>query len=242
MSRFLATKLQRTIALALCFLAFHSSQAKATNFGLKVGASIPQWSLAADKAKSEDYTIKNLSDFSICGIVSVPLTDYISLQIEPAYSRQEFTLEYQKAALQSMTNMQFPTSLPNTLSFTHDFVNINCPVLLKLYPTDSGVRPYMLAGVVAGVNLSATATANFDTTSMNLSTPIEVKPEAHAITYGLQAGAGIEIPLFASIRFVADARYSFALSDAASLTAFNTALGSVKASHFLLLAGVELSL
>lgn len=214
--------------------------AEASGVGLKLGATLPTWKMTYDT--KDTVGLNSLNNFSICGVVNFPLTKYISVQVEPTYAREEFTLDYQKAALQKLTTMPFPTSLPNTLSFTQDFVNLNCPVLLKMSPMSEGIRPYFLAGVMAGINLSATSTANFDTTNMNLSSPIEIKPNAKAMAYGLQAGVGLQIPLMASINIVADARYNFALSDAASLSAFNTSLGNVKASSVLIFAGVTLEL
>jgi len=231
-----STRLLALIVVVLS-LSLFGSHAIAGGFGLKVGASIPRWTMAAENKQYQN--LNNLSDFSICGIVNFPLSHYISIQVEPAYSRQEFTLDYQKAALEELAKTAFPTALPNSLSFTQDFVNISCPVLLKVSPLASGIRPYFLGGVVASINISATSTANFDTTNMNLVKPIDVKPTAKAVAYGLQLGAGIEIPLIASISFVADARYSFPLSDAASLSAFGTSLGSVKAANVLILAGVN---
>ncbi len=227
--------LVRSIGIVVGLVIASSCLDAGSSYGLKIGATLPQWKMTYDDR--DTVTLNSLNDFSICGVVSFPLTKYISLQIEPTYAREEFSLEYQKAVLQRLTTTQFPTTLPNTLSFTQDFVNLNCPVLLKMSPMAEGIRPYLLAGVMAGINLSATSTANFDTTNMNLKEPIEIKPDASAMAFGLQAGAGIQIPLLASLNIVADARYNLALNDAASLSAFNTALGSVKASHIVIFAG-----
>ncbi len=223
------------VSASLLLIVLGSVSLHAGSIGLKLGATIPQWTLAYENQQSQN--LKNLNDFAICGITEFELTKYVHLQIEPAYSREEFSVDYQKAALQQLTTMPFPSSLPSTLSFTQDFVNINCPVLLKISPFSEGLRPYLLTGLVASINLSATSTASFDTTNLNLSSPIDVKPEAKAVGYAFQLGAGIQIPLLGSLSIVGDARYTFALSDAASLSAFNQSLGTVKASNLLIMVG-----
>lgn len=206
--------------------------------GLKAGATISQWKYASDN--NPGFDVKTLSNFAIVISQEFRLGSIVSIQIEPTYSTRSLDMSILKDSLQRIAeNMTLPSTLPNTLSYTQDFVSIECPVLLKVGLTKSGIRPYLFAGPNVAFNISATATMKFDTTNANLPQPVDVKPSAKSAVFSVDAGAGIEIPLFLSLALVADARYTFGLGDFSTFSAFSKSVGSAKAADLRIFAGVS---
>ncbi|MBL7997235.1 MAG: PorT family protein [Candidatus Kapabacteria bacterium] len=227
----------RTVAaLIFCIATAHTATAQ-TRTGLKLGATLPNWTYSAVNNLSN--TVSNNPNFCIVGVQEIPLYGVLSIQIEPTYSIRSFDMNFEKLAMQQLGGYQgtLPAQLPNTLTFTQRFVSLECPLLLKVSLRKEGIRPYIFAGPNISFNLSATATAKFDTTSMNITPPLDVKPKAEASYFSVDAGAGVEIPLLLSINFVADARYTAALSDLASFSAFSNSVGNARSSDIRLFAG-----
>lgn len=207
--------------------------------GFKVGATISNW----QKSTSDTlYNIANSTNFAIVGIQSFGLGGGFSIQLEPTYSLRSFDMLIPKNTMQSLAQLakdSLPTTkLPNELSFTQKFASLECPILLRYDLKEKGIRPYLFAGPNVSVSLSATAKANFDTTNLQLQKPLDVKPEASGAVFSIDAGAGVQIPLLLSIEFVADARYTFALSDVSKFSTFGQSLSSAKASDVRVFAGL----
>ncbi|MFN8368601.1 MAG: porin family protein [Candidatus Kapaibacterium sp.] len=234
------TVLIRYTVAALTLLCLISTTHAGT--GIKVGATVSQWNYV--KKDSILPNIANGTNFAIVGIQEFALSKTFSIQIEPTYSVRSFDMSIDKLVMQQLGQytQPLPDTLPSSLSYTQKFASLDCPVLLKVNLTESGIRPYIFAGPNVSVNLSATATANFDTTNMQLQKPLDVTPEAKGAVINVDMGAGVQIPLALSIALVADARYTFGLGDVSSFKAFGTAIGTAKTGDIRVFAGIVLDL
>jgi len=230
----------RFLAILLIVVSIYTVSHAGT--GLKVGATVSQWNYV--KKDSILPNIANGTNFAIVGIQEFSLSKVFSIQIEPTYSVRSFDMSIDKLVMQQLGGFTqpLPTALPSTLSYNQKFASLDCPVLLKVSLTESGIRPYIFAGPNVSVNLSATASANFDTTNLQLQKPLDIKPEAKGAVLNIDAGVGVQIPLALSIALVADARYTFGLGDVSGFSAFGNAIGTAKTGDIRVFAGIVLDL
>jgi hypothetical protein len=204
--------------------------------GIKIGATIPSWKYIADS--SANLTTGNLSNFTVAAVQEFGLGGVFALQVEPTYSIRTTSTDIASSLLaQYAPQDSLPSSLPATLQFEHQITSVEIPLLLKVSTGTSGIRGYLFAGPNVRIQLSATTSLKTDTTGVNSSIPLDVKPKATTTVAAADIGAGIEIPLgFLSI--VADARYTFPLSDMSSLQAFGKRLGTLNSNDIRIFAGL----
>jgi hypothetical protein len=204
--------------------------------GIKAGATISQWQYKAENNFA--LNLDNASNLAFTFFQEIALYKSLTLQLEPTYSTRSFDMNIQRNVMQQLYGSQpLPTQLGEQISFTQKFASLECPILLKLRLKREGViRPYVFAGPNVSFNLSATATAKFDTTAVN--PPVTVTPNASTAILSVDTGLGIEVPLFLSICLVADARYTFGLSDFSTFNAFKQGVGTARVGDIRVFAGL----
>nr|AQQ74747.1 hypothetical protein [uncultured bacterium] len=225
------TKLLQCVGVALATASVLMAQAS----GIKVGATLPNWKYAADS--SANLTTGNLANFTIAAVQEFPLGGIFSIQLEPTYSIRTTTTDIMSSVLAQYAPDSLPSNMPPTLEFEHQITSLEIPVLLKVATGTSGIRAYFFAGPNVRIQLSATTSLRTDTTGMNGSIPLDVKPKARTAVAAADIGAGLEIPL-GIFSLVADARYTFPLSDMSSLEAFGNRLGTLNSNDIRIFAGI----
>ncbi len=203
--------------------------------GIKLGATLPTWKYTADS--SAKLTTEDLANFTIAAVQEFPLAGVIALQVEPTYSIRTTTTDIARSVLAQYASDSLPPSMPQTLQFEHQITSIEIPILLKISTGTSGIRGYIFAGPNVRIQLSATTSLRTDTTGLNSSLPLDVKPKANTTVAAADIGVGLEIPL-GFLSLVADARYTFPISDMSTLEAFNRRLGTLNSNDIRIFAGV----
>lgn len=217
----------------LCVIA---PAAIAQGTGIKVGATFPNWKYAADSAAK--LTTKNLANFAIACVQEFPLGGIFSIQLEPMYSLRTTTTDVLAAVLAGYApGDTLPPTVPDTLQFEHQLTSIELPILLKIATGTSGLRAYVFAGPNIRFQLSMRTTLTTDTTGANSSIPLTLTPQAKTVVAGADVGAGIEVPL-GILSIVADARYTFPLTEVSSLQAFGRRLGTLTSNDIRIFAGL----
>ncbi len=130
-----------------------------------------------------------------------------------------------------------PPQVPESLTFEHEITSIELPILLKIATGTSGIRGYIFAGPNIRFQLLAKTTLKTDTSNLNTSTPLDMKPAVRTAVAAADIGAGIEIPL-GMFSIVADGRYTFPLSDMSSMEAFGRRIGTLNSNDIRILAGL----
>ncbi len=223
----------RSTMLLFCALLPVTLWAQAS--GIKLGATLPMWKYAADS--SANLTTEDLANFTIAAVQEFPLVGVIALQLEPTYSVRTTTTDIARSVLAQYSPDSLPPSMPQTLQFEHQITSIEIPILLKISTGTSGIRGYIFAGPNVRIQLSATTSLRTDTTGLNSSIPLDVKPRARTSVAAADIGAGLEIPL-GFLSLVADARYTFPLSDMSTLEAFSQRLGTLNSNDIRIFAGL----
>jgi hypothetical protein len=101
------------------------------------------------KTVSEDIQVKKNTGFNVGLIANFRLQEYIDLRFEPG-------LHYTKRDLQYSTSYFPSTPLPSYLVREVNSAFLNFPLLLKFSSLRTGnVRPYLVGGVSATLNLSS---------------------------------------------------------------------------------------
>lgn len=234
--------MRRFIPVLLTALVFFVAAlpAGAGNTGIKVGASLPQWKIAWNQ--NEPAALMASPSFAINIVQEFSLGSYLSIQLEPGYSRQAVDLDFRKSELERLANTTLPTTLPDKISYTHTLYSVRCPVFAKISFRESGIRPYLLVGPDVDLSIGAEVSTNIDTTNFTLPKSIDITPQAKSAVFSFVAGAGLEIQLPLSVNLVMDARYVFTPGEVSSLSVFGSSLGGVKADNVLIMAGVTVGL
>jgi len=220
--------------LALAFLLFaHAAYAQGS--GVKVGATLPNWKYVADSAAS--LRTNNLANFAIALVQEFPLGGVFSIQLEPTYSVRTTTTDILASVLAQYAPDSLPPPTPSSLEYEPQITSIELPILLKIATGTSGIRGYVFAGPNIRFQLSAVTTLKTDTTKLSSSVPLDVKPKANTAVAGADIGAGIEIPL-GLFSLVADARYTFPLTDMSSMEAFGRRIGTLNSNDIRIFAGL----
>ena len=229
---------RRLVSTVILILGSYAMNAG--NTGIKVGASLPQWEIAWNQ--NQPQALMASPSFAINLVQEFSLGSYLSLQLEPGYSRLAMDLDFRKAELERLANTTFPTTLPDKISYTHTLYSVRCPLLAKIAFRESGIRPYLLVGPDIDISLGAEVSTNIDTANVTLPKSIDITPQARSTVFSVIAGAGLEIQLPLSINLVMDARYVFTPSDVSSLSMFETSLGGVQANNVVIMAGLTFAL
>ncbi|MCX7930557.1 MAG: PorT family protein [Chlorobi bacterium] len=203
--------------------------------GIKIGATLPNWKYTADSSAS--LQAGSLANFTIAAVQEFPLGGVFSIQVEPTYSVRTTTTDIPRSTLAQYAPDSLPPTMPQTLEFEHQITSVEIPVLLKVATGTSGIRAYFFAGPNVRIQLSATTSLKTDTAGVGGSIPLDVKPNARTTIAAADIGAGLEIPL-GILSLVADARYTFPLSDMSSLQAFGKRLGTLNSNDIRIFAGI----
>jgi hypothetical protein len=140
----------------------------------------------ADKEAGEEYSMRTVFGFG--GVASFGLSEMMALQFEPAY-------------MQKGTKVKFDGQDVGDVKLTY----IDVPVLLKIAFGQSNVKPYALVGGNIGFLMSSKfAPAQGDEQ--------DIKDETESLDYGLNFGAGVNIPMGTN-QFFIEAQYALGLSD-----------------------------
>ncbi|MBX9807083.1 MAG: PorT family protein [Flavobacteriaceae bacterium] len=131
------------------------------------------------KTVSEDIQVKTSTGFNVGLVADLKLQEYIRLRFEPGlyYTKRDF--HYPAS--------YFPTTpTPSDMLREVNSTNIHFPILLKFLSLRTGnIRPYLLGGVSATLNLSSNAKSIDD----NYEDRFRVKPW----TTNYELGFGIDI-------------------------------------------------
>lgn len=110
------------------------------------------------KTVSEDILVKNSTGFNVGLVADLKLQEYISLRFEPGLYYTTRELQYSKSYFPS-TPAPTPTDLTRLINGTY----IDFPLLLKFSALRTGnIRPYLLGGVSATLNLSSNSKSTDD--------------------------------------------------------------------------------
>ncbi|GIV54803.1 MAG: hypothetical protein KatS3mg039_1321 [Candidatus Kapaibacterium sp.] len=224
-------QLRTLLTTALLFPTILWAQAS----GIKIGATIPSWKYVADS--SANLRTDDLANFTLAAVQEFPLGGIVAIQVEPTYSLRTTTTDIPQSIIAQYAPDSLPPATPPTLQFEHQITSLEIPILLKIFTGTSGIRAYLFGGPNVRIQLSAKTSLRTDTTGMNSSIPLDVKPNAHTAVAGADIGAGLEIPL-GFLSLVADARYTFPLADMSTLEAFGKRLGTLNSNDIRIFAGV----
>lgn len=203
--------------------------------GIKVGATLPNWRYTADAATQ--ISTGNQGNFTLALVQELPLGGVFSIQLEPTYSMRTTTTDILQSMLAQYAPDSLPPNMPESLQFEHQITAVEIPILLKIATGTSGLRGYFFAGPNVRIQLTATTSLRTDTTGLNSSIPLDVRPKAQTAVAAADIGAGIEIPL-GFLSLVADARYTFPLSDMSSLEIFQRRVGTLNSNDIRIFAGI----
>jgi hypothetical protein len=133
------------------------------------------------KTVGQDILVKKTTGFNVGLIADLKLQEYIDLRFEPGLYYTQRDLYYPKSYFQPESK----PSLSQTLREVNS-TNIHFPLLLKFSSLRTGnIRPYILGGVSATLNLSSNSKSIDD----NLEQRFRVKPW----TTNYELGLGIDI-------------------------------------------------
>ena len=131
------------------------------------------------KTVSEDIQVKTSTGFNVGLVADLKLQEYIRLRFEPGlyYTKRDF----------HYPSSYFPTTpTPSDMLREVNSTNLHFPILLKFLSLRTGnVRPYLLGGVSATLNLSSNAKSIDD----NYEDRFRVKPW----TTNYEIGFGIDV-------------------------------------------------
>lgn len=156
-----------------------------THLGVLAGLNLANINVG-DKGEGEEYSMRTVFGFG--GVASFGLSEMMSLQFEPAY-------------MQKGTKVKFDGQDAGDYKLTY----IDVPVLLKIAFGQSNVKPYALVGGNIGFLLSAKA-------APTQGDEIDIKDETESLDYGLNFGAGVNIPM-GSNQFFIEGQYALGLAD-----------------------------
>jgi hypothetical protein len=131
------------------------------------------------KTVSEDIQVKKSTGFNVGLVADLKLQEYISLRFEPGLYYTTRTLQYDES--------YFPTTpTPSDMLREVNSTNLHFPLLLKFMSLRTGnIRPYLLGGVSATLNLSSNSKSIDD----NYEDRFRVKPW----TTNYEIGFGIDV-------------------------------------------------
>lgn len=131
------------------------------------------------KTVSEDIQVKKSTGFNVGLVADLKLQEYISLRFEPGLYYTTRTLQYEPS--------YFPTTpTPSDMLREVNSTNLHFPLLLKFMSLRTGnIRPYVLGGVSATLNLSSNSKSIDD----NYEDRFRVKPW----TTNYEIGFGIDV-------------------------------------------------
>jgi hypothetical protein len=136
------------------------------------------------KTVSEDIQIKKSTGFNVGLVADLKLQEYINLRFEPGLYYTKRDLSYPDSYFTKTTSPVFPN--PSDLLREVSSTYLHFPLLLKFSSVRTGnIRPYLLGGVSATLNLSSNAKSPDD----NFQQRFRVKPW----TTNYEMGFGIDL-------------------------------------------------
>ena len=133
---------------------------------------------------NQDILIKKSTGFNVGLVADLKLQEYISLRFEPGLYVTKRDLYYPSSYFTPSTTPSTPTS--SNLLREVNSTYLHFPLLLKFSSLRTGnIRPYLLGGVSAALNLSSNAKSTDD----NLEQRFRVKPW----TTNYEMGLGIDV-------------------------------------------------
>lgn len=133
------------------------------------------------KTVSEDIQVKTTTGFNVGLVADLKLQEYVSLRFEPGLFYTTRELNYPSSYFPSI-----PAPTPSNMLRQVNSTYIHFPLLLKFLSLRTGnVRPYLVGGVSATLNLSS----NSKSTDDNYEERFRVKPW----TTNYEVGFGIDV-------------------------------------------------
>jgi hypothetical protein len=134
--------------------------------------------------------LKGTTKFGVGAVAGFHLTDHLTLRFEPTY--------LQKGAIAVST---FDPDIKISASF------FELPLLLK-YSYGDRIQPYLLAGPVLGIRL----TAEFEMDLQGMTFAADTKSITETLEYAVSAGAGVAFKV-GKITLFLESRYTYGLND-----------------------------
>ena len=136
---------------------------------------------------SQDILVKKSTGFNVGLVADLKLQEYISLRFEPGLYYTSRELKYPDSYFSRLPNPFTPTSSDKLREVNSTYLHF--PLLLKLLALRTGnIRPYLLGGVSATLNLSSNSKSDEDNSEL-LDKKFRVKPW----TQNYELGFGIDI-------------------------------------------------
>jgi len=136
---------------------------------------------------SQDILVKKSTGFNVGLVADLKLQEYISLRFEPGLYYTSRELKYPDSYFSRLPNPFTPTSSDKLREVNSTYLHF--PLLLKLLALRTGnIRPYLLGGVSATLNLSSNSKSDEDNSEL-LDKKFRVKPW----TQNYELGFGVDI-------------------------------------------------
>jgi hypothetical protein len=136
------------------------------------------------KTVGEDILIKKSTGFNVGLVADLKLQEYVSLRFEPGLYYTSRELKYPESFFSTLPNPFTPSSSDKLREVNSTYLHF--PLLLKFLALRAGnIRPYLLGGVSATLNLSSNSKSKED----NVEERFRVKPW----TQNYELGFGVDI-------------------------------------------------
>ena len=138
------------------------------------------------KTVGEDILIKKSTGFNVGLVADLKLQEYVSLRFEPGLYYTKRDLQYPESFFSTLPNPSTPKSSDKLREVNSTYLHF--PLLLKFLALRAGnIRPYLLGGVSATLNLSSNSKSKED--NFDGDKKFRVKPW----TQNYELGFGIDI-------------------------------------------------
>jgi hypothetical protein len=194
--RFRATMVVLTVLLLAGAVG---AQTKSFQFGIKGGVNMAK--LVYDP-EAEGLPIENLMGFGGGIVLGFPLSSAVSLDLEGMYMMKG--MHYELTG--QVQGVDFTSESDTKLDYI-----VACPMLRIRIPS-GGLTPYIMGGGEVGFLMSAKVKSTVTMAGQEEESTTDVKDDMESLDYGVNVGAGLEIPAGSGGIFF-EARYSLGLAD-----------------------------
>jgi hypothetical protein len=208
--------LRRNSVLALCalVLAFgvfllcsseaQAQTAKPVRFGVNAGLNLGKIKYDPEVTLGTGESRKMRVAARFGGDVEYAVTPMISVDAGVLYSM--------KGEKDSFTEEEF--GVPVKIDVTTKLNYLTIPVLVKVgFGEAAGPRPFVRVGPEVGILLSAKSKGSGSAGGVSANTEVDIKKYLKSTEFGLIGGAGVDIPLGATLTGVAEVGYELGLTD-----------------------------
>ncbi len=153
-----------------------------------------------------DSFISNLTAFAGGGVVQFRLTENLALQFEPMYLQKGARVEGSFGDSDSDSSLIFNVNVKARLNY------LELPAMLKLALGAGTTRPYIMAGPMLGLRLSAKETGSYSISGAKQEYDLDIKDQTKSLDFGAGFGAGVSFLAGKNSIFV-QGRYALGLAN-----------------------------